>query len=900
MRPLARLIGLAILLTFVSTLLAQTRMNTELRDVIIVFKTHFDNGYTELSEGVLQRYSTTLIEGALKGIDSTASLGKERQFTWTLSGYPMKEILRRNPGLRPKVGDALRNGKIAIHALPFTFETESMTPELLVRGFRFSNDIARSYNLELPTDAKLTDVPSHSWILPTVLAQAGIRFLHLGCNAASRSPEVPLLFWWEGPDGSRLMTLYWGGYYGTDLVPPEGWPFKSWLAIIHTNDNQGAPSLNEINETLEKAHQLAPNARVKVGRMSDFYDVLMKENPDLPVVRGDMPDTWIHGYLSMPKVFGQYSRTLLDLKVVESLSLLNDLLLRRTPAVNNAVAPAYEDLLLFAEHTFGMAMSHGHSGIWRYDDDFRLHRALGEYDLIEHSWQEKGDHVFQATRVTLPALEKQLDLLASNVKAEGRRIVVYNPLPYPRSGVVELHAHSGSGIQALKDAVTGEMASLANKDNVYRFKARNVPGMGYRTYVPAEAAPTPAHPSLAVDSANGILQNEHLLVKLDRTTGRLTSVVDKSSGRDMIAGASKNHTGTPVNSPEGAWPFGGYVYQRFDKTQVDAYAKAYIKGGWDWAPAELGRPNLDDRPGYTASGTAPVVRWEISGNRAMAILQFRSSETVPQAYTLIYALEARNPVLEITCSIQSKQAEPWPEAGWIAFPFNVNTPEFRVGRLGGIADPAKDFIKGSNFDYYMTRHGVALYDTSGAGFAVASPDAPAVSLDRPGLWTWTGNFIPRRANVFFNLFNNQWSTNFTEWIEGSWSAHFYVWSFKTYEPAASLIVPAEEAMTPLYATMSSGPAGALPLSRAGVEISLKHVAVTAFGPAEDGGGVLLRLWEMAGKTAHCEIRLPEETAFRTATPVDLRNRTGGVPIAIQNGKFSVTCPANRPVTLILR
>ena len=49
----------------------------------------------------------------------------------------------------------------------------------------------------------MTDVPEHSWILPTVLANAGVRFLHLGCNAASQSPEVPDLFWWEGPDGSQ-------------------------------------------------------------------------------------------------------------------------------------------------------------------------------------------------------------------------------------------------------------------------------------------------------------------------------------------------------------------------------------------------------------------------------------------------------------------------------------------------------------------------------------------------------------------------------------------------------------------------------------------------------------------------------------------------------------------------
>ena len=35
-------------------------------------------------------------------------------------------------------------------------------------------------------------------------------------------------------------------------------------------------------------------------------------------------------------------------------------------------------------------------------------------------------------------------------------------------------------------------------------------------------------------------------------------------------------------------------------------------------------------------------------------------------------------------------------------------------------------------------------------------------------------------NVFVNLFNNQWGTNFTEWIEGRFSAKVYLWSIDKY------------------------------------------------------------------------------------------------------------------------
>ena len=110
----------------------------------------------------------------------------------------------------------------------------------------------------LPRDAKMTDVPCHSWIMPTLLRNAGVDFLHLGCNAASSSPQVPRLFWWEGPDGSRLLTMYTAEGYGTGLVPPADWPYQTWLALIHTGDNHGPPTPEEVKSLLDEAAKKAP------------------------------------------------------------------------------------------------------------------------------------------------------------------------------------------------------------------------------------------------------------------------------------------------------------------------------------------------------------------------------------------------------------------------------------------------------------------------------------------------------------------------------------------------------------------------------------------------------------------------------------------------------------------
>ena len=59
---------------------------------------------------------------------------------------------------------------------------------------RFSSAIARKYGRPLPIAAKMTDVPCHSWVWPTLLAHAGVKFLQIGSNGASGHLCLPHLF----------------------------------------------------------------------------------------------------------------------------------------------------------------------------------------------------------------------------------------------------------------------------------------------------------------------------------------------------------------------------------------------------------------------------------------------------------------------------------------------------------------------------------------------------------------------------------------------------------------------------------------------------------------------------------------------------------------------------------
>jgi hypothetical protein len=203
-----------------------------------------------------------MIDRALGIMDASKDLPPAQQFVWTSPGWVMEKVLEDWPGPLPerrqRIETAFKSGKFVTHALPFSIEAELLEPEQFARGYVFADTISRRYGLPLARGAKTTDVPSQSPSLATGLARGGVKFMHIGCNWPSGYVhDLPPIFWWEGPDGSRLLTMYssiygtstafwaWGGKadrnVGHNLLPPPDWPYKTWVAIIVTGDNSGPP-----------------------------------------------------------------------------------------------------------------------------------------------------------------------------------------------------------------------------------------------------------------------------------------------------------------------------------------------------------------------------------------------------------------------------------------------------------------------------------------------------------------------------------------------------------------------------------------------------------------------------------------------------------------------------------
>ena len=868
----------------------------KLEEVIVVSKTHFDIGYTDLASKVVDRYRTAMADQALRLVEESQRLPADQQFSWTLAGWPMAQILwpGQTPERRSRFLEAMHAGRLVPHALAFTTHTESLDLEDLTRGLRYSVELARLSGQPLPTAAKMTDVTSHTWVTATILAHAGVTFFHVGCNEGCSRPEVPLLYWWEGPDGSRVLTMC-SAAYGSDLCPPRGWPHKTWLCMWMTGDNHGPPNLQEVEQLFARAKKDLPGVRVRFGQMSDFAEAILRERPELPVIRGDMPDTWIHGIGSMPIETQLAHTTRPRITALESLDTLLDAWGAPAGSESDAVREAYENTLLFGEHTWGPDVPR-YAG-YAYGEEWKRKLTAGDYRFLLEGFDQKAAYARKAATVTEHGIETRMAALAASVNVAGRRIVVFNPLPWRRTGAVQVPWSGGA--TTLTDAADRKGVACAVDQGRLQFVAQDLPPLGYRTFVASEGPAVRAEAALTTGA--DYLENEYFRVTLDSARCGIRSVICKKTGRELV------NTDSP-------YALGQYLYERFDADQAARFTGAYVTSPTSGENISHGKPNLPSakqHPYCAASAAGATVEMRSNAISAVAVLKAAPHGIIPDATQLRVTLYSGRPWLDLEWSMTNKTPDPWPEGGWLCLPLRASKPSFRLARLGSVVDPAKDLIRGSNHEIFCLNGGLLVKGAEEEGIGICPIDSQLVSLGQPGLWRYTRDYQARTPDVFVSLFNNVYSTNFRQWIEGTWSSRVRLWT--TGESRAddeSLIGNSWEARVDCLAAVSDTGPGGLPAFATGLAITKvggaanadagRGLLVTAFGRNPYGEGTLLRLWEQAGDQGDYTVQLPSGIKARTAQPCNLRGEFTGAPIAIsEQGTFNLSVRPMAPVSVLL-
>ena len=422
----------------------QRPASPEVERVLVMFKCHLDVGFTDTQARVMRKYFDQYYPQALQVAAAMRQLGEDR-YVWTTGSWLLYEYLEQATHEQHKRMDqAVADGDVAWHALPFTWETEMLDRSMITGALGLSQSLDRRYG-RTTTGAKMTDVPGHSRGLIGPLAANGVKLLDIGVNSASTPPEVPPLFVWKDPAGDSLMVMYHHKEYGGVVQVPGS---NLAVSIQVRNDNDGPHSVDEVKRIYAQLRGQFPHAKVTASNLTEIANALEPFRSRLPAVTQEIGDTWIYGVPSDPVKVARYREICRlrgewiaqgDFRAADPTDLA---LLRR--------------LLLAAEHTWGV--DNKRLGDYDHYTSHDLARVLDKpaFKVAIASWAEKRNNIDDAISSLPDSLRSQ-----ANQRIRGLR-----PTEPERAG---LEAHqAGSEIDATHfvlalDAKTGTISRLRSK-----------------------------------------------------------------------------------------------------------------------------------------------------------------------------------------------------------------------------------------------------------------------------------------------------------------------------------------------------------------------------------------------------------------------------------------------------
>ncbi len=420
--------------------------NPEVKRVLVMFKCHFDAGFIDTQAAVVHRYFSEYFPRAIQIAQQSRDSGKPR-YVWTTGSWLLYEYLEQaSTAERQRMENAITNGDIAWHALPFTWQTEMLDASMISGSVSISRSLDRRFG-RTTTGAKMTDVPGHTRGIISPLAAEGIQFLDIGVNDASTPAQLPTFFVWKDRSGSTLTVMYHLGYGSVAQVPGSDLA----IAIVVRGDNSGPHPAEEIARIYSDLGRQFPNAQITATNLTGIAHAVEPFRKNLPVVSEEIGDSWIHGIASDPLKVARYR---------EVMRLRRSWIAGGKFQCGDATDLALlRKVLLEAEHTWGTDTK-----TW-LDFDHYTPRDLAamldtkNYKVVEYSWTEKRQDLFDGL-ATLPApLREESQAALSSLVAKEPQFA--GAASHPAAGDIEtthfvlaLDPHNGA-IQRLHNKHSG-------------------------------------------------------------------------------------------------------------------------------------------------------------------------------------------------------------------------------------------------------------------------------------------------------------------------------------------------------------------------------------------------------------------------------------------------------------
>ncbi len=668
-----------------------------IRKVHVVFKTHLDIGFTDLAESVERYYLSRFIPAAMRTAEEANRPGEPPRFVWTVGSYLIDLALREmDPESAARLDAAVRRGHISYHGLPFTTHSELCSGKLFESGLGIASRLDERFGRKTIA-AKMSDVPGHTAGIIGPLHQAGIRFLHIGINAVAGMPRVPALFMWENAAGQRVMVNYTRSYGGLTSIPGH----DEALYFMHTDDNSGPPSIGAIDSCFESLKREFPGAQIQASTPDAFARGLLKLEDSLPLIKGEIGDTWIHGIGTDPEKTAELRR--LD-ALADSWDREGRWQGLQAPDGRGLRAAYLEQLLLVCEHTWGLDLK-------KYLTDFRNwnradFEAARRADRLKDEWGLGlgYDDCFDFARREFERLKPE------NISWEDRSYSLFE------SSHREQRAYIEKALELLPEDMRKEA------DRALAVKAPEAIG---------EERPE----ALSAKLGDYSLRYEKGRVRLSR------------EGEELL------HLGLPMYQEVGLAAFDrlcGHYLTDMEANRVWALPDN-AKPGAELSDAP--REDREHRPGYIRAALLEG-GWQLEGSFDPAPVQ---SAGCPRGFRLLF--EKKEEGLLVTLLLSDKAANRKPEALYLPMELS-RYGELRLQKIEEWVGP-DDGIPGGN----LRLHGIQSLrcPREGGWLEIRPLDTSLVCLWAPKPLDFAGEAA--NGKLYFNLYNNLWGTNFKMWYE---------------------------------------------------------------------------------------------------------------------------------------
>lgn len=713
----------------------------------------------------------------------------------------------------------------------------------------------------------MRDEPTLSWGAIDAFVDAGARSFAIHHNtdhnlwrgtavypelfyAQGRNPANKLLVWNSPVDNYVVDEL---NFRRTDIINLEarvakklmgyqavGRKYPYDVAMVNFTDyRDNGPMVSQVYINIKALNDKGyVYPRIINANYNQFFDdVSTNWSAAIPVFKGTIEDWWNFGAASTAYETGLNRVNHDKLGVAEFLATVANVAgaTRRYPC--EALAHAYENLMLYDEHTWGSPSP-----------------------AVDEQWRWKRNTAIAADVASTAVLKDSLAAIGTMIPTKGKTIMVVNGLSWSRSDLVTVSQRELPAHFELTDADTGKAVKYQKlNDGTIVFVAGDVPGLGYRNFRVTERADDPVFEA-SVKATGNTLENHYFKLTFN-SAGHVTSILDKLNGNAEIVDSS---------APQ---PLNQYVIYKEGALagQVDAAAVSTSSG------AIMGSMTADGAATGLDSLKRQVILYDSLAridivNEAVKGQQIANIE---MGY-FAFPLNVTNFILR----------------------HEMPTGDMRPGVTNDINDKDSEQYYTSSTAFYTVNRWVDASNRRDWGVTFASIHAPLVSYGKPDIgWHkngWDLNYNAPRPWIYSMAFNNDWQTNFQKTqpgralfryslrghAGGSWQAgNAETFGAEVASPFKAVVIPGAQKGKGFDAALGRF-----------VGIDKSNVVLTTAKLAEaNGEGVILRFNEIMGRATPVKVDL---RWFKPASVVEtdlIENDKG--PLKLSWGKVSFTVPA---------